>query len=63
MHKFILGIFTLLTLLSLYSSYTGLGVEGFTQEEKKTIHHSNRYSSSHGYGYSGGSSSGWGYGK
>ena len=60
MSKIILGIFTMLTLFSLYSSYTGLGLEGFTQKEKKHTH-SSRYSSSHGYNR--GSSSGWSYGK
>jgi len=49
--------FSILTILSLYSSYSGLGLEEIKQDEPKT-HHSSRMGSSHSY-----SNGGWSYGK
>jgi len=57
MTKIVLILFSILTALSLYSSYSGLGLEEVKQDT--TIkHHSTRISSSHSY-----SNGGWSFGK
>jgi len=57
MTKILLIFFSSLTLLALYSTYSGLGLEEIKQDEPKT-HHSSRISSSHSY-----SNGGWSFGK
>lgn len=54
MIKIILIFFTILTTFSLYSSYSGTGLEEIKQE----LPHSNRITSSRSY-----SSGGWNFGK
>ena len=57
MIKITLIFFTLLSIFSAYSSYSGWGLEEIKQEGPK-MHHSNRIGSSHSY-----SNGGWSYGK
>ena len=51
MTKTIFIIFSILTLLSLYATYQGIGLQGVSTEEKSTRSYSSGHSSSSG-GYS-----------
>lgn len=57
MTKILLIFFSSLTLLALYSTYSGLGLEEIKQKEPNT-QHSSRIGSSHSY-----SNGGWSFGK
>jgi len=60
MIKITLLFFTLLSIFSAYSSYSGWGLEEVIQDSKYStnIYHSSRTGSSHSY-----SNGGWSYGK
>ncbi len=60
MSKIVLALFTVLSLLAIYFTYTGAGLEEVKQESLKSYssYHSSRIGSSGGY-----SNGGWSFGK